>query len=767
MQNFVGTNFGQYKIITPIGKGGMGVVYRARDTRLNRDVALKVLPPELAQDKEFVARFRREAETAASLDHPHIVAIYNIGEQDGVYYLAMRLLHGHPLNDVLRQRRALSLDRSTRIVEQLARALDYAHARGVIHRDIKPANIMLGDDGHVTLMDFGIAKAMMGSKITRTGTMIGTPEYMAPEQFTGESVDHRADVYALSIVLYELLTGQVPFKGDTPVAISHGHVYQQPAPLRQANPQISPAVEQVVLRGLAKRPEARYPGAGALAEALRAATRGDLAPASEPLPQPLKIVLPDGREYALTIGALRLGRSEESDVVLRDTQVSRQHAEIRSDAHSSALIDLSSANGTFINDRRLAPHRPQTLRPGMEIRLGAQMTLQVQAGLPLGKPTVMMEPRRASAHPPTGTTMRAGKSSSVSVLGCVLGAVGIGMLAVLLLGVMWLGGGQWPSVFPPAVNTESPSTVVVTATPDPDAEPRVTPVEIVVTVTPSPEAVVEVDVPTPSPSLTPHAVDVIFYACGSVGHSNICKADLEGNVSTIISSASDDSEPDWCPTTQRIAFQSRREGNYDIFISDAQGRNVQNLTRTRDRDERLPNWAPGGWGLVYEVGDGVNNSEIRVLNITEGHSYSIATGRAPVWSPDGNFIAYMQKQANGYWQLRVYNVQNDTTRALSHSGEHARFPAWSPDGVWLAYNTFIFASSPRGQTYDVWRARADGSGSPQRLTTSGDSGRPAWSPDGQRVIFNHQQYLYILNVNTRVSTRLNHTYQGWTPDWAW
>jgi len=773
----------------------MGMVFRARDTHLNREVAVKVLPPELARDSDFVVRFRREAETAAGLDHPHIVAIYNIGEQDGVYYLAMRLLQGQPLNHLLRLSGALPLARALYITEQLARALDYAHARGVIHRDVKPANIMVGADEHVTLMDFGIAKAVMGSNITRTGTMIGTPEYMAPEQFTGETVDARADVYALSIVVYEMLTGRVPFTGDTPVAVSHGHVYQQPEPLRQLNPHIPPAVEQVVLRGLAKRPEARYPNTGALAEALRAAVRGGPIPASAPAPQPLKLVTPDGYEYALTPGTLRMGRSEENDIVIHDPQISRQHAEIRSDMHSSAVIDLNSANGTFINGQRLAPHRPQTLQAGMSLRLGAQATLRVQAGMPVQQKTTSLEQSSIKPpHPPDKTTARApapssgkksGQPGSKSSLVYVFGALGVGALAVVVVGLILLSNLWGAATSTRTVETPIPATalVVVTATPDPQATTEsAPPVTVIVTATPPPTTpatkpttvVVETGPPvsaaspTPSPSPTAQQETWIVYACGPVGNSNICIVDLTGNSRTLISSSRDDAEPDWHPTAQKLAFHSNREGNYDIFISDAQGRNVENLTQTRNRDERMPDWSPDGQSIVYEVGDGVNNGEIQVLNIADNRTYRLAsTGRAPVWSPDGNYIAYMQKQSNGYWQIYVFDVRNSSTWSLPHSGEHCRFPAWSPDGVWLAYNTFVFGSTPRGQTYDIWRVRADGSGSPQRLTTTGNSGRPAWSADGQYIVYNYGESLYLLNVNTKTSAKLNNTDNGWAPDWAW
>lgn len=770
----------------------MGMVYRAHDTLLNREVAVKVLPPELARDSEFVSRFRREAETAAGLDHPHIVAIYNIGEQDGVHYLAMRLLEGQPLNQILKHSGALPPERALHITEQVARALDYAHARGVIHRDVKPANIMVGADEHVTLMDFGIAKAMTGSRLTRTGTMIGTPEYMAPEQFTGEPVDLHADIYALGVVLYEMLTGRVPFIGETPVSISHAHVYQTPAPPRQHNAQIPPAVEQVVLRALAKHPEARYPNAGALADALRVALHGGTAPqgsaipVSAPVRQPLKIVTPDGREYALAPGALRLGRSEENDVVINDPQISRRHAEIHSDAQSSAIIDLNSANGTFVNGQRLTPHHPHRLQAGMSIRLGTEATVHVQAGLPVRQKTAPLEPPgNIPPYPSDRTTARAAAPppsqkpkllKSIGSLGCVFGVVGVGLIALVIIGLVVWNNLHKPATPTPDVVTvivPTPELVMVTATPDVQATQPAMPVTVIVTATPppatptaKPATATKTATPTTPPPITA-ATERIFYACGNVGSSNICVVDLAGNTRTLISDANDDAEPDWHPATQQLAFQSNREGNYDIFISDADGRNVKNLTQTQGKDERMPDWSPDGQSIVYEIGDGINNGEIRVHNIATNRSTMLATGRAPVWSPDGKYVAYMQKEPSGYWQIYIQNMRDNTTWSLSHNHEHCRFPAWSPDGVWIAYNTYIFSSAPRGQTYDIWRIQADGSGSPQRMTTTGDSGRPTWSADGKRIVYNHGEYLYILDVNGKTSIRLNHTDNGWAPDWAW
>ncbi len=391
MAKLIGKRLGQYEITRKIGAGGMGEVFEARDTKLTRNVAIKVLSIESEQDDEFVQRFTREANTAAALDHPNIITIYNVGVQEGLHYIAMRYAEGQTLGGIIRQEGALSPARALRITEQLAKALDYAHEKGVIHRDLKPANIMIGRDDHVTLMDFGIAKALAGAKLTRTGVAMGTPDYMSPEQFQGTEVDARSDVYSLGIVLYEMLTGEVPFTGDTPFAILHGHIYEPPPPPRQYNPQLSEDIEGVILRSLAKRPEDRYQIAGDLVSALRAAVTAAV-PTSVFTEQNLKLVLEQGKEYQLSPGVLKMGREAGNDVLFSQDSVSRFHAEFRTDERGSVIVDLGSSNGTIVNGRQIAAHVPQPIHAGDQIKLGNEVILAVERGIVEQQPVVAPPP---------------------------------------------------------------------------------------------------------------------------------------------------------------------------------------------------------------------------------------------------------------------------------------------------------------------------------------------------------------------------------------
>ena len=264
----VGAN---YELQDEIGRGGMSVVYRAIDRRLNRAVALKVLPPELAYDAAIRTRFTREAQTAAQLGHAHIVPIYDVGERDGVAYLVMALISGGNLGALLTREPRLPVEETRRLVCEIADALAYAHLRGVIHRDIKPDNILLdAESGRAVVTDFGIARAMeAGTRLTVTGIAVGTPTYMSPEQAVGErELDGRSDIYSLGVLAYQMLTGRVPFRASNSMALLMKHVTERPRSIAELRPEVPRAMRDAIERSLAKSPEDRWPSAAAFREAL-------------------------------------------------------------------------------------------------------------------------------------------------------------------------------------------------------------------------------------------------------------------------------------------------------------------------------------------------------------------------------------------------------------------------------------------------------------------------------------------------------------------
>ncbi len=263
---FLGRTLGQYTLEAPLGKGGMASVYRAHQASVDRYVAIKVMTPEIANDPGFVERFQREARIIGRLEHPHILPVIDFGESEGTYYIVMRYMDGGSLDDLIRQRR-LRPEEVAHYLDQIASALDYAHQKGVIHRDLKPNNVLLDRANNCYLTDFGIARIEGGDqhKLTATGSVMGTPAYMSPEQAMGRPVDGRSDIYTLGVMLYEMATGKLPFMADTSAALIFHHVYETPPSPRQINPSLPEAVEPVFMRVLAKAPDMRYGTAEALA----------------------------------------------------------------------------------------------------------------------------------------------------------------------------------------------------------------------------------------------------------------------------------------------------------------------------------------------------------------------------------------------------------------------------------------------------------------------------------------------------------------------
>jgi len=287
----------RYELEQLIGTGGMADVYRARDTLLGRTVAVKILHPQFAKDPVFIERFRQEAQAAANLNQPNIVNVYDWGIEDSTYYIVMEYVMGRDLKDIIVQGGPLLPERAVEIAMAICLALDVAGAHGIVHRDIKPQNIIVTNDGQIKVMDFGIARTAGGSAMTQTGTIMGTAQYISPEQAQGRVADPRSDLYSLGVVLYEMLTGRVPFDGENPVAIAYKHVREDPLAPSMINPDISPELEAVVMKALAKNPENRYQTAMEM--------RSDLERCLEGAPVYATLVLPpeEGQTQALTRAA--------------------------------------------------------------------------------------------------------------------------------------------------------------------------------------------------------------------------------------------------------------------------------------------------------------------------------------------------------------------------------------------------------------------------------------------------------------------------------
>jgi serine/threonine protein kinase len=282
-----GTTFGRYRLLGLLGQGGMGEVWRAHDTGTERTIALKVLPPQLAQDSSFQQRFRREAHIAAGLNEPHIVPIHDLGEIDGRLYVDMRLIEGSDLNTLI-ARGPLQPAKAVAIIEQVSAALNAAHLAGLVHRDIKPSNILVAEHDFVYLIDFGIARSADDTALTSTGVTVGTFAYMAPERFTAGQVDLKSDIYALTCVLYECLTGETPFRGQSLEQLMAGHLITPSPRPSSIRPSLPTGFDAVIEKGMAKDPKNRYESAMELARAAREVLNG---PASRPAMQTMQPTL--------------------------------------------------------------------------------------------------------------------------------------------------------------------------------------------------------------------------------------------------------------------------------------------------------------------------------------------------------------------------------------------------------------------------------------------------------------------------------------------
>jgi eukaryotic-like serine/threonine-protein kinase len=295
---------GRYRVLKRIGSGGMAEVYCAEDQQLGRRVALKLLHRRFADDAQFVERFRREASSAAGLQHPNIVGIYDRGEWDGTSYIAMEFVEGRTLKDIIVQRGPAPPEAASDLTLQILRAARFAHKHGVVHRDIKPQNVLIDNDGRVRVTDFGIARAGV-SDMTETGSVMGTAQYLSPEQAQGKPVDERSDLYSIGIVLYELLTGRVPFDAESPVSVALMQVSEAPVPPMEVNPEVPPALDAVVLRAMEKDPARRYQDADEFIAALESARAAPME--IVPPPPVVEEVLEedaDGRRWWLWLLAL-------------------------------------------------------------------------------------------------------------------------------------------------------------------------------------------------------------------------------------------------------------------------------------------------------------------------------------------------------------------------------------------------------------------------------------------------------------------------------
>lgn len=394
---------GRYRILGQLGTGGMADVYLAEDAHLGRQLALKVLHPRFAQDQQFVERFRREASAAAGLQHPNIVAVYDRGSHEDTYYIAMELLQGRQIKELLAEEAPLSLERAIDLILQVLEAAGFAHRHGVIHRDFKPQNVMVDDRDRVKVTDFGIARAGV-SEMTEAGSILGTAQYLSPEQAQGQSVGLASDLYSIGVMLFEMLTERLPFGGDSAVAIAVKHLSEAPPSPRSLRPDLPPALEAVVLRALAKDPGQRFASAEEFASALTGvraslddggASAAVLPPLPLPVPPPSPVPPAEieemegeerGRRRAAWIalgGLLLVVVALLGFFLLRGESVTLPNLGGRPVAEATATLERAGLRVQAVRVTSGAPLDSvveQNPGPGVEVDEGAQVILRVSSG---------------------------------------------------------------------------------------------------------------------------------------------------------------------------------------------------------------------------------------------------------------------------------------------------------------------------------------------------------------------------------------------------
>ena len=752
---FVGTKIGRYQIESVLGRGRGAAVYRAFDPVVNRRVAIKVLDPSVAKNRQLVEDFLRDTGTLAGMRHPHILPIYEVAEHAGTAYFVRLLTDGGTLSARLREVGRLTVGEAAALLRPVASALDYAHRQGILHRNLRPTNILLTAESHVYVTDFSLpGKENQASAATTVVNATSAPEYISPEQARGAALDARSDIYVLGVILYEALVGQPPFRAErpdeSPRAVMARHLQEEPVPPSRDNPAIGQTVDAVLLRALAKEPERRFPTAAALFYALgeaeeqgRSARRRQGAVAPTRAARGAPPVVPMAIPAPASVGASPA--DADLDMLLATL------------TEFDAPVDQASA---YPGANVLAPVSPQP-------------QAVVAPPAPAEQPAAPSVAPRTTTPPP-GPTATAPKRSPLPLIG----GVGAGLVVLLVVVLVALSRGKQPeqvAVSEPAPLASASAAVAAAALPQPTVQTAAAQPTASVAVAPSAAtAPTAPTAPAAAPIAQPTGLvrrEAIVYAeqregtkqasivaVGPDGKGQRKLAELPGNAwgpriagdgRSIVFSLGSGATPD-----QTFVGGTTGKGQHDLYLANLDGSAPQRLTTTTAWNVGW-SWSPDGKTLAFTSNrDG--NWELYLLTFPSREVKRLTTNAFedawPNWTPDGKQLVFMSAR-DGYPQLYRMNADGSNVTRLITSESADSVPVLSPDGKKIAY----IAQTVGSNDADIFVANFDGSNA-TRITSTGDNYQPTWSPDSARLAFTSTRdgdyNIYLIRADGLGLTRL-------------